>query len=196
MPLKSAAVVESHQRGRINCGAIIGGKFLEKFEWYLTGESTTTYKELYSVNWACQTFTVGTVGRNLDFQVTQARLRMYRVGNPSGLLTFSIRNTDANGKPTGSDLCVASINCGDILTNVSLVTLPFSPPFTILKRKTQYALVARAPSADASNYIVWRENVPSPTYAGGQGGASDDSGVTWYVYSWLDMMFEIWGIQV
>jgi hypothetical protein len=171
------------------------GKFVEKFECYIIGDSPTTWKSMYGSFWGGQTFTVGTTGHNYSFEVRKAVAKIFREGNP-GNLTYSIRNVGADGKPAGGDLCSGTINGNALSSSPTWVDLPFSSPFTILKRSTKYALVLRAPSGGGLNYVGWREDVTSPTYAGGSAVDSDNSGSTWYVYTAYDKMFEIWGLRV
>ena len=174
----------------------ISGKFSpEKFEWYITGDSPTTFKKINGGYWAVQTFTVGTTGLSAALEVRKAIAKIFRDGNP-GNLAYSIRSVDASGKPTGSDLCSGSINGNNLSTSPAWVEIEFSSPFAILQPNTKYALVLRAPSGDGLNYIGWRENVTSPTYTGGSAVDSDNSGSTWYVFTAYDRMFEIWGIRL
>ena len=155
-------------------------------EYYNTGDDGTGF--IYGAIWKAQTFTPATAHK-----ITSVKLKLYRHNLP-GTVTVSIRATDADGKPTGSDLCSGTTD-GD--------TLPTGSPYewreiTLgsgynLSANTRYAIVVRAPSADGSNYLRWRWDGSSPTYAGGSSGYSSDSGSTWTLDTAYDLMFEDWG---
>ena len=68
----------------------------------------TTGSTFYGTNWRAQTFTP-----SIAHELTSVKLKLYKEGNP-GIVTVSIRATSA-GKPTGSDLCLGTID-GDSLT--------------------------------------------------------------------------------
>lgn len=97
----------------------------------------------------------------------------------------------AAGDPTGTDLCSGTTD-GDTLG----VTFP--PDYTEreitidspveLTSGVVYAIVVRALSGDATNYIAW--NVKSGgTYSGGLRADSSDSGSSWLQLSSYDMWF-------
>ena len=67
------------------------------YENYNTGDDAAL--GIYGAIWAAQTFTVGAAGHT----ITSVKLLLYRYGSP-GTVTVSIRATDGNGHPTGSDL--------------------------------------------------------------------------------------------
>ena len=158
----------------------------ERFEYYNTGDDG--HEAIYGVNWQGQTFTPSTAHK-----ITYVRLLLWRYGSP-GTITVSIRATNGEGKPTGGDLCSGWTYA---------ITLPTSSPgewraITLgdgydLDADTKYAIVVRAPDGDVDNELRWRRDASSPTYAGGTGVSSSDSGSTWSVLTTLDFMFEDWG---
>ena len=161
------------------------------YEYYDTGDDSSA--SVVGVTWRTQTFTVGTVGANEDHDITSVKLLLYRSGSP-GTVTVSIRATDRDGKPTGSDLTNGETD-GD--------TLPTGSPYewreiTLkscqLRAKTKYAIVVRAPHGDVINCIYWRGDRTSPTYTGGSAGTSSDSGSTWTMDTTTDYLFEEYGI--
>lgn len=159
------------------------------YEYYNTGDIGSA--DIYGAVWRGQTFTPSTAHK-----ITSVKLLLFRSGSP-GTVTVSIRATDVNGHPTGADLCSGTTDGN---------TLPTASPYewreiTLgagydLVASTQYAIVVRATSGDASNILWWRVDSPSPTYAGGCSETSTDSGVTWESYTPWDFMFEDWGVGV
>ena len=157
-------------------------KLPQLFESY-TEESA--YYNVYGEYWRSQTFTPQS-----GHKITYVKLKLCRVGSP-GTGTVSIKATDANGKPTGADLCSGSIDGN------SLPETPEKLGFSLgaganLSTGTKYAIVWRFPSGDSSNYARTRHMYPG-TYAGGTAVTSSDSGATWSVVTDWDFVFEDWG---
>ncbi|MBA7570878.1 hypothetical protein ES708_12634 [subsurface metagenome] len=118
---------------------------------------------------------------------------LYRVGSP-GTVTVSIRATDGEGKPTGDDLCSGTTNGNTLPTyeNPGWREITLGDGYN-LDADTMYAIVVRAPNGSESNEIRWRDDASSPTYTGGTALYSGNSGSTWYLYGYIDFMFEEWG---
>ena len=53
--------------------------------------------------------------------------------------------------------------------------------------------MVRAPTGDISNCVNWRRDESSPTYVGGSGAESVNSGTDWSLVTTDDYMFEDWG---
>lgn len=133
--------------------------------------------------WRAQTFTP-----TVTHTITSVKLIIYRKTSP-GTVTVSIRATDVNGQPTGTDLCSGTTNGN---------TLPTGPPYDLreitfgvgyqLTAGIKYAIVVRVAAAS----VRWRFRNTSG-YANGQVEQSDNSGSTWVSYSAFDCMFEEWG---
>jgi hypothetical protein len=103
-------------------------------------------------------------------------LLMERVGSP-GTLTVSIRETDIDGKPTGADLCTATIDADHIDTTKHIYGLLFGSD--IVLTSAQYSLILKTTSTgDADNRVNWRALLPG-NYADGDAWNSSDSGSTW-----------------
>jgi len=156
------------------------------YEYYNTGNDS--YGTLYGAIWRAQTFTPATAHK-----VTSVKLKLYRVGSP-GTVTVSIRATDASGHPTGSDLCSGTID-GNTLTTATAgawYEITLGAGYN-LSASTKYAIVARAPSGNTSNYVQWLVDSTSATYAGGCCEYSTDSGSSWTSLTDYDFMFEDWG---
>jgi hypothetical protein len=160
---------------------------LKLYEYYNTGDDSSV--SVWGVQWFAQSFTVG----SSPHTVAQVKLMLWRTGSP-GTITVSIRATDANGYPTGSDLTVGTLDGNSLTTSSSgaWYTITFSQEIT-LSANTKYAIVVRAPSATSGNYVNWRLDSTSPTYAGGTYMVSGDSGASWSAPYNYDFMFEVWG---
>ena len=104
-----------------------------------------------------QTFTVGTVGENENHTLETIKLKAMRSGSP-GLLNIRISSVDANGKPATDSLSTGSYN-GNLLPvgkhnqpeKAEEITI-YMTKYVLLK-DTKYAIVAYAPSSNASNVI-------------------------------------------
>ncbi|KKM27933.1 hypothetical protein LCGC14_1569750 [marine sediment metagenome] len=133
--------------------------------------------------WRCQTFTP-TIGHSL----TSVRLRMRRTSGSGGTVTVSIRVTDGDGKPTGSDLAV-SIYDADLLGTIDWHELFFTS--FKLAVGTKYGLVWRTNAANVSLEV----DTSAATYTGGSYGDDNaDNGATWTMVTDDDWVFEEYGI--
>ena len=160
-----------------------------KFEYNNTASTDTGP---YGANWEGQTFTPV-----VSHKIILIKLRVYRNGSP-GTVTVSIRAT-TDGLPTGADLASGTFNGNAITTATAgeIVEITLSASVALIAG-TVYAIVFRAPSGDASNWLGAKVSTtpadPNP-YARGQSVTSTDSGGTWGVYDGsLDYWFEEWGI--
>ncbi|NTW31368.1 MAG: LamG domain-containing protein [Bacteroidetes bacterium] len=139
-----------------------------------------------SVNWGAQTFTTTSA-----YTITSVKLHIYRLGNP-GNCTISIRATDVNGKPTGSDLTSTTFNGNSLTTSDVETEITFTP--VSLSASTMYAIVARAISGDGSNIL--KLSFSYNTYSGGTMATSTDGGVlasNWTLNNY-DWRFKIFGV--
>jgi hypothetical protein len=157
------------------------------YEYYNTGDDWAD--DVYSTFWASQTFTP-----SVAHTITSVKLKLYRQGSP-GIMTVSIRATDASGHPTGADLCSGTIDGSAITTDSAgawyEITLGSG---YALSANTKYAIVCRAPNGvNANNAVRWRGDSTSPTYAGGCREYSNNSGTSWTSHTSEDLMFEEWG---
>lgn len=156
------------------------------YENFITGDDDD--RSVISTNWYAQTFTPST-----DHIIISVKLLLYRISSP-GTFTVSIRATDGNGKPTGSDL-VSGTTSGDTLPTGSPYEwreITFGVGVAVLA-STKYAIVCRAIDGDVSNKVLWRHKVAGG-YSGGDNRFSSDSGDTWGdALGSEDFMFEEWG---
>jgi len=156
------------------------------YEYYNTGDDGAVVS--FGSRWSAQTFTPA-----IAHKITSVKLLLYRTGSP-GTITVSIRATDADGKPTGADLC-SGITDGDTLTtdpSGEWREITLGDGYN-LDADVRYAIVVRAPSSNPSNYFRWRMDTTSPSYADGSYSASKNSGSTWTLDTAKDTMFEDWG---
>ena len=154
---------------------------------YVTSNSAWT---VYGTTQRAENFTVGTFAHTLTF--LEVRISRSASG-PANTTTFSIRATDANGQPTGSDLAYnTSTTFGLAPGNTAWVNLTMNTNI-ILNGNTVYAIIMKAPdNTFAGGYIGWYYNNTNP-YSGGMELQSGDSGVTWYKAVNDDLLFRIWG---
>jgi len=157
----------------------------KQYEYYNTGNDNQAWVQ--GVAWRAQTFTVGSTGHT----VTHVKIEAYKTGNP-GTLTLGIQNTDGNGHPTGNDLTSGTINANTFVRYPGAWYEITVTEYT-LSVGTKYAIVCRATAGGGSNYVSWRYDSTSPTYADGNWEASGDSGHTWTSSAAKDFMFEVWG---
>jgi len=163
----------------------IGSPIITQPQLYESYAEESAYQNVYNNYWLCQTFTPASTHK-----ITSLKLKLCRVGSP-GSGTVSIKATDVDGKPTGGDLCSASID-GNSLPE-SPEKLGFSlGAGTNLQASTKYAIMFRFPSGNSSNYGRTRRMYPG-AYAGGAAVTSNDSGSTWEVVTDWDFVFEDWG---
>jgi len=131
--------------------------------------------------WEAQTFIV-----NVAHSIEIIEIKCRRVLSP-GDITIGIRDTDGLGLPTGPDLTSITFDGNALGTTAAWVTR-YVTGYS-LSAATKYALVIRAPSGDAANYLVWRKDGTVPTYAGGARCFSIDGGGSWSEDVNTDFMF-------
>lgn len=164
-----------------------------RYEYYNVNDDGQRFA--FAINWLCQTFTIGTVGPNENFNVSFVRLKLFRKNNP-GTVTVSIQGVDVANKPDGVDVAVGTIDGNSVTAATGGAWYDIVLSSFELQASTQYAIVIRALTGDGSNYISWRIDEGGATYLGGKKGASPDSGVTWSMVDIQDFMFEVWGTPI
>ena len=150
-------------------------------------------KEFYNTNddisgtitttaWYAQTWTTTS-----SYNISSVKLKLYWSGSAPANVIVGIRAT-TEGKPSGADLTSGSI-LGSAVTEGSPGTF-IEIPLTsyALADATKYAIVVRVDT----NSCYWRADNSSPTYDGGNGCSSTNSGVAWTTGSY-DFMFEVYG---
>ncbi|MCJ7664203.1 MAG: hypothetical protein MUO24_08155 [Desulfobacterales bacterium] len=163
----------------------VGTPIVTQPQLYESYAEENAYYNVYGAYWRSQTFTPQSTHK-----ITSVKLKLCRVGSP-GTGTVSIKAADANGKPTGADLCSASIDGNSLPTDPTLLGFSLGAGAN-LNAGTKYAIVWRFPSGNSSNYARTRHMYPG-TYTGGTAVTSSDSGSTWEVVTDWDFVFEDWG---
>ena len=149
------------------------------YEKYQTGDDES--RAIYGANWEAQTFTPAT-----NHNVNRIIQKIARVLNP-GTITVSIRDTAA-GLPTGADLVTATFDGNALATTAQWKLIVIAAQ--ALTASTKYAIVVRATGGNADNYLIWRDDQTTPTYAGGARCYSTNSGVDWTEDTTRDFIFE------
>jgi len=152
------------------------------YESYLSENNSRNVRGVY---WRAQTFTP-----QVAHKITSVMIKLCRVGSP-GAGTISIKATDGASKPTGADLCSASIDGDALPTTPTLLEFSLGAG-TNLSAGTKYATVWRLAGGDTNNYVQSRY-MYTGTYSGGAATESSDSGVTWDVWTDWDFVFQDWG---
>ncbi len=153
-------------------------------DFYNTGDTTAV--NVLGTTWRAQEFLATS-----SYYLASIKLLMYRVGSP-GDITVSLRDTDEDGKPTGSDIdSVTGTTDGDTLTTNAAgewreITLSAG---ILLTSGEKYAIVVRVIAGDASNYVWLRQDGSPPYYSGGKSGSSTNSGSSWSAFD-QSYMFE------
>lgn len=162
-----------------------------QWEYYTSGDNTNAVLNSGG-NWKSQTFTIGNVGTNANFQVTSIKAKVFRVTGTGGPLNASIRNIDSTGSPSGSNLCAGTMSWATITTGTSgawyEITMSTNPTLT---QSQTYALLLY----ETSGLGNLRANT-AVGYTGGFLWSSSNSGSTWTKDTASDAMFEIWGNQI
>ncbi len=163
---------------------------LDRIENYTINDAT--YEQLGGESFhRGQTFTIGNVSTDDDYNLSHVSMKLYRNDLPSWC-NISIFATTA-GDPTGNPLSNnATFNCSDITTTVTGQYYNVTMPYMVLNKTTQYALILQVPGGNGSNYAGWRVN-QTATYGGGEVVRSVDNASTWSSVPASDLMFEIWG---
>jgi hypothetical protein len=120
--------------------------------WITTTDGDTVYGNTIKA----QSFTPST-----NHTVTSVTLKLAKVGSPSGDFVVSIRATDANGFPTGSDLASGQIPCSSITTSYTEKSVTLGSGAALVAG-TRYAIFMKAASADASNHILYQVSKTNP----------------------------------
>jgi hypothetical protein len=144
--------------------------------------------------WFAQTFTIGTVGTNVNHTITSVSLSLLRYGSP-GTLRVGIYATDGNGKPTGEELAYGTTNGNTLPTALAEERNILISSYELLA-STKYAIVCSAADADMLNIVYWRADGSSPTYTGGSYAVSLNGGSSWTVYTSTDHFFKEYGISI
>jgi|APSaa5957512576_1039674.scaffolds.fasta_scaffold01415_9 hypothetical protein len=156
------------------------------FEKYTTGDDTNGSFNS-NIQFDAQTFTIGTVGDNLTFNISSVDVKI-KGGDADDTALVSVQGVKPDGTPDGVSISTgtsAAIGETARWMNVTMTN-------AALKASTQYCLIVN-PGAGASYTIGWREDESSASYAGGSLWRTNDTGGTWAEESTKDKMFQING---
>ncbi len=159
-------------------------------EWYTAGDDGDEPLDANATQWA-QTFTLGTTGTNLTFNITQIKVKLKNTLTPTGNSTWEIQGVQPDGSPDGTALSTGTLDMATVTTTAWFTITMTS---TTLEAGQQYALVCTDGYDSASAFIDWRSDANgSLTYTGGNLWDSADTGATWTDRSNKAAMFQIEG---
>jgi len=133
---------------------------------YFTGIVNTSFVTCHMVR-ICQNFTVGTVGANEVFNITQVSVKVYRINSP-GDVYFNIYNIDGATKPTGAPLSTGTYNADAVTTNAGGESIIVPMSACLLQPNTEYAFVVYTSlvTCGVTDQLFWK-NGTGGGYAGG-----------------------------
>ncbi len=159
---------------------------LTLYEFYNTGDDGL--HGIWGKHRSAQTFTP-----LVSHTIKAVKLKLAKGGYIGHDLTVTIKATDADGAPSGDDLCFGTISNRLVTDNLdgrwNVISMGEGYP---LSAGTKYAIVARYPEITGSS-MEWRGNYNDATYNRGDLYESTDKGLTWQKGQGI-LMFEEWGI--
>lgn len=159
--------------------------------YYNTGDDVDGEAIGASTYWKAQTWTATS-----SYTAESIRLKLYRdSGLSTTTLTISLKNTDVNAKPTGSDLASVTLSTDSITTTNAGTWYSFtlSSPVSIVSGN-KYAIVARITTA-TGGFVRWKAD-NGAGYSGGSDFDSANGGSTWTADTSDDSMFEIYSTVI
>lgn len=144
------------------------------YEYYTTGIDNQIWVQ--GGESFAQTFTVGTVGNNESFYLTNITLQLYKHDSP-GNINLSIFETNSTGHPSLPVLTSLIFNGADLTTSAANYTFNFTTTPLLEAGKT-YAIVLLGVT-NWTNAVGWKIDATSPTYSGGLMYLSENGGTTW-----------------
>jgi len=165
------------------------------FENY-TFNSVNLDQSIYGPNnYSAQTFTIGTVGVNKKFTISNIVAWFKREGNP-GECVAEIYLTNISGEPVGNILSSGTFdgNSSAISWGGNYKPNIIMSPFKVSK-DTQYILVIRAPNGSIGNVLHCGGKVGSD-YTGGEALDTNNNGSSWIHFNTSDFYFKIYGTLV
>lgn len=132
----------------------------------------------------CQSFTASE-----NYDIASIALKLFRIGSPGTITVELYLADDSTNKPTGGILASGTTD-GDTLTvntNGEWRTITFGSSYSLTNGE-EYVIVCRAAGHITS--VNWIKDASAPSYAGGQGGTSNDAGFSWVMDISRDMYFK------
>ena len=155
---------------------------------YETGSNA----EAHGANWTAQTFTIGTVGTDEIFNLTSIKLKLYKEGNP-GTVSIALKAVDVSNDPTGADLSTGTTTGNDLTTSSTGEDRDVTMTTYEMQASTQYAVLIKALSGNATNSVHNVMDFGGGGYTGGETLLSTDSGGSWTPLATSDSWFEVHG---
>ena len=160
-----------------------------KQEWYTAGEDGTTGFTGDAVQLA-MTFTLGTTGNNLTFNVSQIKLLLENDGTPTGNQIWEIQGVQPDGSPDGVVISTGTLDMA-LVTAKGWYTITMSSG--TLEANQMYAIVGKdGHSGVTPDDILWHVD-GGGGYGGGNRWNSADTGATWNDGTPVDCLFQIEG---
>lgn len=123
-----------------------------------------------------------------SFTLTKITLKLKRLNNPAENFIVAIKETDANGHPTGDDLATVTKLASEISTSYTDYNFSFNLGLTANKK---YPFICRVPEGDGLNLIqAYFQN--TDVYPDGNFENSLNSGASWTALDY-DFYFKVYG---
>lgn len=166
----------------------------QKLEYYESGDDTLNYPRISDNRWVGQTFRIGTLSEDTNFNITNIAVYMQQKEGNNVNYIWRILEVNASGHPNKTtEYCNATVSTATYATagnnwyNHTLTDCP------IFNASTSYALVVSTPTGDDGDRAGWRRDGAGSTYDGGNYTTSTDSGTTWVIPAANEFLFRIWG---
>ena len=140
-------------------------------------------------HWAAQSFTVGTIGDNENFDITTVKIMGKRVGNDRTLNLYLYASS--GDEPTGEVLSSGSIGTDNWATDAYSWQSVSMSSYTLIA-STKYVVVMKITNSGNSDFLYFGVNGDPGSYTGGIFLETQDGGDTWDIKT-DDACFEIWG---
>jgi hypothetical protein len=145
-----------------------------------------------------QTFTIGTVGTDENFELVGVSINGSITLAPT-TLNIHVCNINASGQPLCSGADMLSENTTTDISAWGPGWHNITMPSVVLSASTQYALVVNSTYGTHTGTFKWSRNSTAGDvgdYTGGHGDhISANNGTTWTTFSGsvFDMLFQVWG---
>lgn len=161
----------------------VSGALYEYYDY-----SGASYDKIYQAVWFAQTFTIGSVGRNVNQTTTSISIRMEKQNNPGD---FTLSVTEApSGSPDITKTLASSTYSASLFGALQYYNLSFT---VSLKPFVKYALVFNTTSTVSTD--SYKIRMGTSTYAGGYIYKSINNGSSWTAITSSDCGFYIYGYE-
>lgn len=166
------------------------------YERLNTGQDASS-DPIYGGNCVAMQFKTDATTQNLTtavaHTVTKVQLYLQRSGTPGDIIV-SLRKASGGLPSTTTDLATGTYD-GDDLTltyNWCEIELTFVSSSNSIEADTDYALVLKAPSGTAANYVEWGVDAGGGL-ANAESSHSVDGGISWTTDAPEDALFQVFG---